>query len=134
MEHSLLIEKAKEASTHSYSPYSEFKVGAALEDENGNVFTGCNVENLSFPAGVCAETNAISNAVSVIGPSLKIKKIAVYTPTESLTTPCGVCRQVISEFASNSTLIVCSSEGSATTEMLFSELFPSSPAMEGVKK
>ncbi len=132
MKKELLVEKAKEASNHSYSPYSKFKVGVALEDQNGNIHKGCNVENVSFPAGICAEVSAITKAVSEVGPSFKIKQLAVYTPTNSLTTPCGKCRQVINEFALNDTLIVCASDGSETNTIPFRELFPNSPIMEGV--
>ena len=133
MDQKTLLEKAIEASRNAYAPYSKFKVGVALEDQNGNVFVGCNVENLSFPAGLCAEMTAVGKAVSKVGPALKIKRLVVYTPTTELTTPCGMCRQVISEFATNDTVIICSSDGLPTKEIDFKDLFPDSPIIEGVR-
>lgn len=92
-----LIKKAIEAREKAYVPYSKFKVGAALLTENDKVYTGCNIENASYGATNCAERTAIFKAVSE--GEKNIKAIAIVGSQEELTFPCGICRQVISEFA-----------------------------------
>ena len=104
---SLLIEAAFEAMKHSYSPYSEFKVGAAVRTTKGEVFAACNVENASYGLSICAERAAIFRMVSA-GPR-KIDALAVVNPARKIVTPCGACRQVVREFASGSCKIICSS-------------------------
>lgn len=119
-----LLAQAKKASLNAHAPYSNFPVGSALEATNGTLFSGCNVENLSFPAGVCAEHNAICKAVSEIGPTFRIKRILVYTDTQELTTPCGVCRQVINEFGTEETEIICVSNSNKVLRLSLAELIP----------
>ena len=85
----------------SYSPYSTKKVGAVIELSDGRTFTGCNVENSSFGGTVCAERVAIWKAVSEIGPGVSIKTVVVATDASPPWFPCGICRQVINEFAAN---------------------------------
>lgn len=92
-----LIKLAIEARENAYSPYSNFKVGAAVLFENGKTYTGCNIENASYGATNCAERSAIFNAVSDGGRVLKA--IALIGDPNNYTYPCGICRQVISEFA-----------------------------------
>lgn len=94
-----LINLAIKARENAYSPYSNFKVGAAVLFENGKVYTGCNIENASYGATNCAERTAIFNAVSDGGRVLKA--IALIGDPNNYTYPCGICRQVISEFAEN---------------------------------
>jgi cytidine deaminase len=94
-----LVEKAKEATKRAHAPYSKFHVGAALITEKGNVFTGCNVENASYGLTICAERNAIFAAVNAEGTDMKIKAIAVAIGNNLPGSPCGACRQVISEFS-----------------------------------
>lgn len=96
MDNRQLIEKAKEAIENSYSPYSNFKVGACLLCKDGTIYTGCNIENSSFSATNCAERTAIFKAVSE--GKREFLKIAVVGSGEDLTFPCGICRQVMSEF------------------------------------
>jgi cytidine deaminase len=91
-----LRERARDASTRAYAPYSNFPVGAAVLTDDGRIFTGVNVENAAFPLTVCAERNAIGAAVSA--GHRTIRAVGVYTPTTRPTTPCGGCRQVINEF------------------------------------
>ena len=92
-----LVAKAKEALEYSYSPYSHFAVGAALLSADGQVFTGCNIENSSFGATNCAERTAIFKAVS---EGVKdFKAIAIVCSGDQPAYPCGICRQVIAEFA-----------------------------------
>lgn len=94
-----LINLAIQAREKAYSPYSNFKVGAAVLFENGKIYTGCNIENASYGATNCAERTAIFNAVSDGGRVLKA--IALIGDPNNYTYPCGICRQVISEFAEN---------------------------------
>ena len=92
-----LLQAAKEASKNSYSPYSNFPVGAAILYESGKIYLGCNVENASYGLSLCAERNAISNAIAS-SEVTKIKAIAIYSPCQTLCMPCGACRQWISKF------------------------------------
>ncbi|EZA58682.1 Cytidine deaminase [Ooceraea biroi] len=93
-----LIRESVAVRENSYAPYSKFKVGAAVRCADGSISRGCNVENASFPAGICAETLAIARAVS--DGRKKFTTLAVVADHEDsvFTTPCGVCRQVIAEF------------------------------------
>jgi len=99
-----LVKLAIEAREKAYVPYSKFKVGAAIEMEDGSVFTGCNIENASYGATNCAERTAIFKAVSE-GHSI-MKKIAIVGDMATYTAPCGICRQVIAEFAAKDIEIV----------------------------
>lgn len=83
---------------NSYCPYSKFKVGAALRCADGSISKGCNVENASFPAGVCAETTAIATAVSEGKRQFKALTVVADHERTTFTMPCGVCRQVMAEF------------------------------------
>lgn len=97
MDSKILIKKAIEAREMSYSPYSNFKVGAAALFEDGNIYTGCNIENASYGATNCAERTAIFNGVS--RGNKVLKALALIGDTNNYTYPCGICRQVIGEFA-----------------------------------
>lgn len=99
-----LVKLAIEAREKAYVPYSKFKVGAAIEMEDGSVFRGCNIENASYGATNCAERTAIFKAVSE-GHTI-IKKIAIVGDMSTYTAPCGICRQVIAEFAAKDIEIV----------------------------
>ena len=94
-----LIRKAIEARTKSYSPYSNFPVGAAALFEDGKIYIGCNVENVSYGATNCAERTAIFSGIAMGNRILKA--LAIIGDIHSFTFPCGICRQVISEFAEN---------------------------------
>jgi len=100
-----LYKMAKEAKNMSYSPYSNFRVGAAVIMENGKVYTGANIENSSYGATVCAERSAIFRAV--LDGNHKIKALAVAADTEDEIFPCGICLQVVGEFCDNETKILC---------------------------
>lgn len=106
-----LLEQAKEISKNTYSPYSDFPVGACVLYENGNKYLGCNVENVSYGLSICAERNAISSAIAQ-GEKSKIKAIAIYSPKQTKCMPCGACRQWLAEFAlnNNETKIVLEDE------------------------
>ena len=98
-----LIEKALGVRERAYAPYSNFKVGAALLTEKGNVYTGCNIESASYTPTICAERTAISKAVSE--GETNFKKIAIVGSSD-YTFPCGVCRQMIREFGKDIEVIV----------------------------
>lgn len=117
-----LFEAAKKAMQFSHSPYSKFPVGAAIRAEDGNVYLGANIENLSFPQGWCAEPSAIS--AMVMGGAKKIKEIAVVAEKLALCPPCGGCRQKIAEFASPDTLIYLCDEVGVQKTMTMEELLP----------
>ena len=118
-----LITKASEAALKAYAPYSKFRVGAAILADDGNIYTGVNVENRSYGLTICAERNAIAHAVAM---GIKaIKAVAVYSPdSEVPLPPCGACRQVITEFAAPDAVVICCSKGSETVEIPVSELYP----------
>lgn len=92
-----LREAAAQAMARAYAPYSHYPVGAALECADGTVVPGCNVENASFPAGICAERSAVAAAVST--GRRTFTRLALCTTGEQPAAPCGVCRQVLMEFA-----------------------------------
>lgn len=94
-----LVRLAKEAQEKAYVPYSKFPVGAALMTEDGDIFTGCNVENISYGLSICAERTAIVKMISEKGPQTRIKAIANTTKADISCSPCGACRQVIQEFS-----------------------------------
>lgn len=95
---------AVSASKNAYCPYSEFQVGAAVLTSDGRIFSGCNVENRSYGLTICAERNAVFQAVAA--GCREIVAVAVYTPTQEPTTPCGSCRQVIHEFGRESHVLL----------------------------
>jgi len=104
-----LVKEAKKARKKAYTPYSKFKVGAAVLSGDGKIFTGCNIENASFGLAVCAERVAIFKAISE--GSTKFEAIAVIGDTDKPCSPCGACRQVISEFGEDIPLIMANLKG-----------------------
>jgi cytidine deaminase len=117
-----LLESARVAVQHAYAPYSHFKVGAALLTAEDEVFSGCNVENVSYGLSNCAERTAIFSAVAKFGPGLVIKAIAVVNEQGLPCSPCGACRQVIYEFGPEAIVIFQSATG--WKELHISELLP----------
>lgn len=122
MDKNMLIEKAIEARSKAYVPYSKFQVGAAVLTSNDHVFLGCNVENASYGLTNCAERTAIFKAVSE--GDTEIKAIAVVGDTEGPISPCGACRQVIAEFATDETKIYLANLNGVVTESTISEILP----------
>ncbi len=116
-----LLEKAKEARIHSYSPYSKFPVGAAVLTTDGKVYTGCNVENAAYGLTVCAEMVAITKAVSEA--SQDITAIAIVADTEGVCRPCGSCRQFILEFGDEITVVMGNLKGAKDIKSI-SDLIP----------
>jgi len=104
-----LIEAAKEARLHSVAPFSNFKVGAAVRTESGKIYTGCNVESASYGLTVCAERVAIWKALSE--GDRHFTQLAVVADTETLTPPCGTCRQIIWEFARGADIVFANLKG-----------------------
>jgi len=122
-----LLDAARSAREMAYCPYSNFRVGAALVDENGSVHIGCNVENAAYPQGSCAEAGAISAMVAAGGQ--RIVTIAVAGGGESKTrvcTPCGGCRQRIHEFSDNKTRIIVEDDDNECSKFTMDDLLPSS--------
>jgi len=120
-----LIEAARRASERAYCPYSHFPVGAALLTEDGRIYAGCNVENASYGLTICAERNAVFQAVANSHGDTRIRCVVIYTPTGDPTAPCGACRQVIREFGPDAEVIsVC--DGSAVMRSSTRELLPES--------
>lgn len=118
-----LYEVARQAAENSYSPYSEFRVGAALRLTNGETVAGTNVENVSYGLTICAERAAVARAVAQFGPRMRIAAIAVANLNGSASPPCGACRQVLAEFmASDAPVVFPAADGVRT--MALSELLP----------
>lgn len=116
-----LIKEAEKARKRAYTPYSKFKVGAALLSADGKIFTGCNIENASFGLAVCAERVAIFKAISE--GSNKFEAIVVIGDTDKPCSPCGACRQVISEFGEDIPLIMANLKGDVKIKKI-KELLP----------
>ena len=119
-----LIEAAQLALKQAYAPYSRFKVGAAVCTEGGDIFSGCNVENAAYPLGCCAEASAIS--AMIIAGRRKITAVAVAGIGESLTTPCGGCRQRLREFAADDAPVYVCDETTLRLQTTLGDLLPRS--------
>ena len=116
-----LCQKARDMLKMAYIPYSKFPVGAALECEDGTVYTGCNIENAAYGPSVCAERVAVFKAVSE--GRRKFVRIAVAGDTNDFCAPCGVCRQVLHEFAPDLEVILVNRDGK-TKELTLPDLLP----------
>jgi cytidine deaminase len=116
-----LVTRARNASEQAYCPYSKFRVGAAVLSDDGQIFSGCNVENASYGLTICAERNAVFQ-MAAQGRRV-IRAVAIYTPTPVPTAPCGGCRQVINEFGPDA-LIVSVCDGLGILRKKLSELLP----------
>lgn len=117
----MLAQKAIQARQQAYAPYSKFAVGAVLLGENGEIFHGVNVENLSFGLTMCAERVAVGSAIAA--GVTKFKVIAIAADTEQPLSPCGACRQVMAEFNENLPIISVSLNGTSES-FLLNELLP----------
>lgn len=106
-----LLRSAKKAMKNAYAPYSKFRVGAAILLSNGQIFSGCNVENASYGMTNCAERTAIFAAVAELGPEIEIRAVSVVNDQDVPCSPCGACRQVIYEFGPDATIFFQGSKG-----------------------
>ncbi len=116
-----LIESAKNAREKAFAPYSNFKVGAAVQTKSGKIFTGCNIENASYGLTICAERVAIFKAISE--GEKEFINIAVVADTDELTPPCGPCRQIIHEFCGDIPVTFANLQGKNETVQM-KELLP----------
>lgn len=115
----------------AHAPYSNYFVGSTILDNKGKIHTGCNVENASYPASICAERNAVGKMVSRGGK--QIKKIVVVASSDEPVFPCGMCLQVIQEFGKNCEVIAVNREGTSFRRATFRELFPFAFSVEKLK-
>jgi cytidine deaminase len=122
LEYNELIKIASEEKNNAYAPYSGFKVGAAVITDTGNMYTGVNIENASYGATNCAERTAIFKAVS--SGERKIITIAISSDSEDYIFPCGICRQVLVEFGSFDTKVICGKKGGEFTVFTLEQLMP----------
>ncbi|NCC15141.1 MAG: cytidine deaminase [Clostridia bacterium] len=130
MENRELVLLAREAMEKAYAPYSKFKVGAALLAKDGRVFLGCNVENASFGATICAERTAVTKAISE--GVKEFEKIAIVASSGEYAAPCGICRQVLYEFMPDGEVIL-NSLNEGLKEMKLKELLPMGFRGEDIK-
>jgi cytidine deaminase len=120
-EHDALIAAARAARENAHAPFSSFRVGAAVRAKSGRVFTGCNVENATYGLTLCAERVAIFKAISE--GERGFDAVAVAADTDTLTPPCGACRQIIWEFCGDAEIILANLKGKVETYRM-SQLFP----------
>jgi len=116
-----LIAAALAARENAFAPYSKFKVGAAIEDIDGRIHTGCNVENSTYGLTVCAERVAVFKAISE--GVRKFRRVAIAADTDRLTPPCGACRQILWEFCGDIEIVLANPRGQTETHRL-KDLFP----------
>ena len=116
-----LIAAALAVRENAHAPFSKFKVGAALEDESGRIFAGCNVENATYGLTCCAERVAVFKAISE--GARRFVRVAVAADTDTLTPPCGACRQILWEFCGDVELVLANPRGRSET-MRLGTLFP----------
>ena len=117
-----LVDDAARVFENAYAPYSKFKVGAAIRVEDGTVFLGCNVENLAYPEGTCAEAGAI--AAMVAAGVTKIAEVAVIADAPVPVTPCGGCRQKLREFAEPEVKVTLATISGASKTVTVADLLP----------
>jgi len=115
-----LMDRAQAVRGRAYAPYSGFRVGAALEADDGTVYTGCNVENASFGLTICAERAAVTAAVAA--GRTRFRRLAISVEGEVPASPCGACRQVLAEFAGS--LVIESGAGPVRARWTLEELLP----------
>ena len=124
MSESSYIAAAKEAMNKAYVPYSNYPVGALIVTKNGNTYSGCNVENASYPLGNCAEAAAITSMV--LAGEKNIKMIYVMSQNDQGGSPCGGCRQRIREFSDIDTQVILCSPSGVQQRLLLTDLLPNS--------
>lgn len=128
----LLVQKAYEGKEQAYAPYSKFKVGAAVLAEDDKIYTGCNIENVSYGATNCAERTAIFKAISE--GNRTIKAIAIVGVDDNYTYPCGICRQVIVEFATKDIKIILAKSPTEYIVKTMEEILPGAFTKDALQK
>jgi cytidine deaminase len=118
-----LVEAALAVRAHAHAPFSNFRVGAAIEDRAGRIHTGCNVENATYGLTVCAERVAIFKAISEGVKPREFRRVAIAADTDTLTPPCGACRQILWEFCGDVEITLVNPRGKTET-MRMKDLFP----------
>ena len=119
-----LKEIAQRVSSNAYAPYSRFSVGAAVVDLEGRIFSGCNVENISYGLAMCAERNAIAAAVAAGVGAGELRLVLIYTPGNRPAAPCGACRQVMQEFMLPEAVIISACDADETLEWTVEQVLP----------
>jgi cytidine deaminase len=119
-----LHQQALAVAQHAYAPHSNFRVGAAILLTDGNIVTGCNVENASYRLTSCAEQAAIASAVSQYGPTIRIRAVAVVNLNATASQPCGACRQTIHEFSTPDTVVYFPTQNGAVASATIADLLP----------
>ena len=117
-----LLDAAREVREAAYAPYSNFKVGAAVRGKSGTIYRGCNVENVAYPEGTCAEAGAI--AAMVAAGETELIEVAVIAGSPTPIPPCGGCRQKLAEFGRGETPVLLATTGGATMATTIGELLP----------
>lgn len=129
-ERQALIDLANKARRRAYAPYSHYSVGAALRTKTGRIFTGCNVENASYPTGMCAERVAVFKAVSEGEREFEVIAVA----TSNGGSPCGGCRQVLAEFGLDILILIADGEGRLVKEITVADLLPEAFTPDDLEK
>jgi cytidine deaminase len=119
-----LRQRALAVADNAYAPYSNFRVGTALLLDDGNIVTGCNVENASYRLTTCAEQAAIASAVSLHGPDIRIRAIVIVNLNNAASQPCGACRQTIHEFSTPATEVFFPTQDGTLTRTTTNDLLP----------
>ncbi|WP_439507368.1 cytidine deaminase [Yoonia sp.] len=119
-----LIDNARAVRENAYAPYSKFKVGAAIRSASGTIYTGCNVENVAYPEGTCAEAGAI--AAMIAGGDTRIAEVAVIADSPKPVSPCGGCRQKIAEFADGDVAVTLATMDGIVQQTTVADLLPGS--------
>ena len=119
-----LLDAARAARQRAYAPYSKFRVGATVLDDQGRVHAGCNVENAAYPQGLCAEAGALS--AMVLAGSTRVRALVVVGEGPAWVTPCGGCRQKLREFATPDTPVIVANEHTLQARFTLAQLLPES--------
>ncbi len=132
LDYKYILNLAINARKNSYSPYSNFKVGATVITSNNKIYSGCNIENSSYTPTICAERNAIFKAVSE--KEMEFKAIAVVCDSKEICKPCGVCLQVMNEFFDNNTIIILGNLNGLYEIFTLKDLLPHSFSKNMIKE
>ncbi len=126
-----LLAAASAAQANAHAPYSDYRVGAAVEDSHGRIFSGCNVENASYGLSICAERNALAAAVAAGLQPGELAALLLLTSGGEPAVPCGACLQVVAEFAAEDMRITCAAESGEAKEYALDDLLPRRFRLDG---